>query len=181
MSYSLGKKLTLIGFGGAALFRFIQLVFSLIFPEGPLASLFYFCSILVFPALAALGFLVMWLCKRDFIDLVTGGAVGVSALLALAAFLFNIPVAGTVLGILLTIIGSLYYLVLALRAKSNAPLLALLLICAFIYTLGIDIFIGTELYFRLSFKFPGWLLSIVFALGSIVCHTLCFLQAKSEE
>ena len=58
MSYSLGKKLTLIGFGGAALFRFIQLVFSLIFPEGydELLSYYKVGEIITISAVAAEGY-----------------------------------------------------------------------------------------------------------------------------
>ena len=181
MNTQLGKKLTLIGFGGMVVVGCVRLLFGLLNIAGPLTTLCSICSSLLFPALAALGFGILWLCTRDLIDLVTGGAIGLSILLSLIQQLFNLKIyAGTASAILCAIIFSLYFLILAFRAKSYAPLLALLLGCAFVYQVAFSWFYGIDLFQRLQAHIPAMLLTLGLSLINIACDALCFLQAKTE-
>ncbi len=177
MNNGLGKKLTILGFGlnfivialGFAISNFLNL-----YELNNTLSMVLYSSL----GIAAAGFLLMWLQGRKPLDLLTGGAIGLAALLGALYYLrvfdtYNGPIA-----IIYTVITSAFYLVLAIRSKNSAPLLSALLVLAFLY----DVFLASFM-FRIAFNIgiPYFILNIVQYIANIVCAGLCLLQAKTES
>lgn len=182
MNYESGKKLTLLGFGLNILINCAFILLLVVEAFGLYMEGLYIllnCGEKLSLGVAALGFLVMWMCEKKMIDLLTFGAIGVAAGLGLLNY-FGVFYAESQLGIIIvTAILSAFYVVLALRAKEFNMFIALLLICAFLFSVFSSTIFVTVLYSGIGL--PYFLVWFVWYVGYVVCAGLCFVEAHMEK
>lgn len=183
MSCENGRKLTRLGFG---LYLIINIVFILdlvasnvIHLSTNVINTLLNCGQYLSIGVAALGFLVMWLSKKEMIDLLSCGATGVAAFLGLLNSVGIINTGSQVGSIIFSAILSAFFIVLALRAKNFNILISLLLVCAFIYQVFSGIFFVNFLYARIGL--PFFLIFLVWFVGYAVCAGICYVEAKMEN
>ena len=153
-----GKQITKLGFIGYFALKLLGFILSYVFGRySAFVSILTFLSHLCLLA-AAGGFGIMWLADRETIDLLSAGAVGVAAVLCLIQTLcyflmvrtsvsssFGYHIINFFTGayyprnwlssILLSILCSGFYAVLAVRIFGENRMIGLLLICAFLYAM----------------------------------------------
>ncbi len=182
-SYMNGKQLTKIGFGGYLCIRIVS--FFLMFVQNIfMGGMFLIgvnkilvCGGYLFMGAAAVGYLIMWMSDRDPLDFLTSGTVGIAAVIAIAQIFGIIQSGGTVSSFIWGILGTVFYLAMAIRARKISMIFMLILLCAFLYSL-----IGTTLLYTLIYRMglPYLIIWIVQQVGYLACAALCFMEAKNE-
>lgn len=194
-NYESGKRYTIIGFGGYLTLSIISLLFSAVWYVlansivqnlliGRLLSLATIASLLI----AAGGFGIMWLEQRKFIDFVTAGTVGISAVLRIfnsfrpANLLYFSGKAtyasASMLSLLISLLLAIFYIVLSVRAFQFNKIFSLLLVLAFLYTIFSGMLISI---FYAKLGIPLFIVLCVREFGYVVCAALCFLECKQEQ
>ena len=81
--------------------------------------------------------------------------------------------------ILINVVCSLYFLVLALRVRAKNQMFMLLCGCAFVFIVFNPIII--YIFFRLRIAFLYKLVVLAVSLGKLVCTGIAFLAAKTSN
>ncbi len=177
LNYENGKKLTLLGFALVMLCQFsflVQLIGRLYFLNVifSIGSLLGFCAVV-------LGFAVMWYDRRETIDLLTGGVVGLSLLFGLIQIIYmyvaHMPM-NRFFSILIVLMSSLFFPVLAYRIFRQSPIVAAGLGCAFLFQL-----LQTPLFNLIARFLPYKIGYVMLLLGGLVCFGLCVVERYAEE
>lgn len=183
MSYENGRKLTLLGFGlnllvniAFVLDLFVSNIFAL---STNVINTLLNCGQYLSIGAAAVGFLLMWLSEKEMLDLLSCVTTGVSAFFGLLNCLGIINTGSQLGSIIISAILSAFYITLALRAKDFNIIIALLLVCAFIYQVFSGVFFVNFLYARLGL--PFFLIFLVWFVGYAICAGLCFIEFKMED
>ena len=141
---------------------------------------------LAFLALAGI-YGLMFLTSRDIMD---AGLCGTLGLAAVVPFLFTFLFRGVALRmamvrtvglveILINVVCSLYFLVLALRVRTKNQMFMLLCGCAFVFLVFNPIVI--LIFYRLRISFLYKLVVLAISLGKLVCAGIAFLAAKTSN
>lgn len=177
MNYENGKKLTLLGFGLNLLVNvlFILSLFVSLNAMNTILSCGQYLSI----GVAALGFLLMWLTDKEMIDLLSCGATGITAFLGLFNSVGIINTGSQFGSIIVSTMLSVFYIVLAHRAKDFNIFISLFLVCAFIYQVFSELFFVSFLYAQVGLLFM--LIFLVWFIGYAICAGICFVEVKMED
>lgn len=177
MNYENGKKLTLLGFGLNLLVNvlFILSLFVSLNAMNTILSCGQYLSI----GVAALGFLLMWLTDKEMIDLLSCGATGIAAFLGLFNSVGIINTGSQFGSIIVSTILSVFYIVLAHRAKDFNIFISLFLVCAFIYQVFSELFFVSFLYAQVGLLFM--LIFLVWFIGYAIYAGICFVEVKMED
>ena len=182
MNYLFGKRIAFLGFGVVCICNFLYVLMNLLpaffgFSDIPVNEIINYVSILAY-GVTAFGFLIMWVNKKDFIDFITAGAIGLSVAISILWLVVSINTL-TIVGMLISIASSAYYLVFAFRAKGiNIPL-SLALLCAFVYNAFSGVFFINFLYLKLGLQ-VSWVF-LIWNIGFLVCSGLCLIERKVED
>ena len=177
LNYENGKKLTLLGFAAVMFCQFTYLVQMI----GRLYFLNTIFSIGILLGLCAvtLGFAVMWYDRREMLDLLTGGTVGVALLIELVQLIYMytayMPM-NRVISFLLLFVSSVFFLALAYRIFQQSPIVAAGLGCAFLFQI-----LQNTLFNLIARFLPYKIGYIMLLLGGLVCYGLCVVERYAEE
>lgn len=127
-----------------------------------------------------LGFLVLWVCERNFLDFVAMGILSISFIGAKFILpLFSSYQIYRMINLFLGLVAALIYVVFALKVKWANNLLFLLFGCAFVYSVAMTFFnmimMGGSGYSTMTTIY-----NLIALVGSIVCQGLCIVACRME-